>query len=293
MLNKITKLAKKEDEEDSNSDDSDEEDEEDEENCAVCLNEITGDDVGVLKCGHIFCYGCIKQTLETKPKCPLCTKPSSPKDLFMISYEQKKKVLTPEAKDKNFLIDKIGTKLANLILYIKSINEKCIIFSQWDDLLIKVGQVLDLYSINNVFCRGNIWVRDKAIRDFTSKEDIKVCMLSSESAASGTNLTAASTVILLDPVYGTYEYRRNTEWQAIGRAYRMGQTKKVTVVRFIIKDTVEEEILKLNLIEDKKFKDDTAVIKNLIELTDENISTNNIDMEKLISVADSKATSNG
>jgi SNF2 family DNA or RNA helicase len=136
-------------------------------------------------------------------------------------------------------------------------------------------------------------VRDKAIRDFTSKEDIKVCMLSSESAASGTNLTAASTVILLDPVYGTYEYRRNTEWQAIGRAYRMGQTKKVTVVRFIIKDTVEEEILKLNLIEDKKFKDDTAVIKNLIELTDENISTNNIDMEKLISVADSKATSNG
>ena len=58
-------------------------------------------------------------------------------------------------------------------------------------------------------------------------------MLSSESAASGTNLTAASTVILLDPVYGTYEYRRNTEWQAIGRAYRMGQTKKVTVVRFL------------------------------------------------------------
>ena len=290
MLIKLTKLTKQHDEgSDSDSGSDSGSDSDDEEKCVVCLNEITGDDVGVLKCGHIFCYGCIKQTLETKPKCPLCSKAASPKDLYMISYEQKKKVLTPEAKDKQYLIDKIGTKLANLILYIKSIDEKCIIFSQWDDLLIKVGQVLDTYSINNVFCRGNIWVRDKAIRDFTMKDNIKVCMLSSESAASGTNLTAASTVILLDPVYGTYEYRRNTEWQAIGRAYRMGQTKKVTVVRFIIKDTVEDEILKLNLIEDVKFKDDTVSINHLIELTDENISTNNIDIGKLTADADSKA----
>mgnify|MGYP000853739210 CR=1 FL=1 len=49
---------------------------------------------------------------------------------------------------------------------------------------------------------------DKAIREFNSRDDIKVIMLSSERTASGTNLTKAENVILLDPVYGTYEYRR-------------------------------------------------------------------------------------
>ena len=77
-------------------------------------------------------------------------------------------------------------------------------------------------------------------------------MLSSDGAASGTNLTKAELVILLDPVYGSYEFRKNTEGQAIGRAHRMGQEKQVTVVRFIIKGTVEEEIYDMNKKEDEK-----------------------------------------
>ena len=36
------------------------------------------------------------------------------------------------------------------------------------------------------------------------------------------------------------------ETQAIGRAVRLGQKKPVTVVRFITKDTVEEEHFNLN-----------------------------------------------
>ena len=65
--------------------------------------------------------------------------------------------------------------------------------------------VLITHGINNVFCRGNIWARDKAIRDFTTKEHVKIIMLSSASAAAGTNLTAATKVILLEPVNGTYD----------------------------------------------------------------------------------------
>ena len=181
--------------------------------------------------------------IKSNPKCPLCMKPTKESDITMISFEDlNKKDNTKEIKDKISLITKIGTKLANLIFYIKNCKEKCIVFSQWDDLLKKVGDVLDTYGIKNVFCRGNIWTRDKAIRDFTLKQDVQVIMLSSESAAAGTNLTSATKVILLDPVSGSYEYRKNTEGQAIGRAHRTGQTKQVSVVRFIIKDTIEEEI---------------------------------------------------
>jgi len=95
-----------------------------------------------------------------------------------------------------------------------------------------------------------------------------VIMLSSESAASGTNLTKASKVILLDPVAGEYEYRRNMEWQAIGRAYRLGQTKPVEIVRLIIKDTVEEEIYRDNKLQDAKQASQMVIS----EITDDTIT---------------------
>ena len=290
MLEKLNKLKSGE-----------EIDEEDKDNCPICLNEITGDDVGVTKCGHLFCYECIKQNIHKQPKCPTCMKPSSPADIYMISYEKAKPVDTKEQKDKAALVNKIGTKLANLVLFLKSSPDKSILFSQWDDMLRRTGEVLTAHGIKNVYCRGNVWSRDKAIRDFTQQEDVKVIMLSSESAAAGTNLTAAKNVILLDAIYkddsnntnnnnnnnnnkngiGSYEYRRNMEWQAIGRAYRMGQTKKVSVVRFIMKDTVEEEIYKINKEEDKKFKDNVDLIDKMIEMDDDKINATTEDIEKM------------
>jgi SNF2 family DNA or RNA helicase len=261
------------------------EDDDDEEVCGICLGVITGEDVGVTKCGHIYCHRCLKEFIVSNPKCPMCSKPVKKEDIFLISYETHKKneIQTKEIKDKISLISQVGTKLANLIFYIKSIKDKIIIFSQWDDLLRKVGDVLDTYGIKNVFCRGNVWMRDKAIREFTNREDMRVIMLSSDSAASGTNLTAASVVILLDPVYGSYEYRRNTEWQAIGRAYRMGQLKKVTVVRMIIKNSVEEEIYNLNKKEDDKFKQQNAKI---FELEDDKITLEKNEMEIMAKTAE-------
>jgi SNF2 family DNA or RNA helicase len=289
MLNKLTKLKSGE-----------ELDEEDKDNCPICLNEITGDDVGVTKCGHLFCYECIKVNIVKQPKCPTCTKPITPSDVFIISYEKQKISDNKDTKDKQDLINKIGTKLANLVLFLKSNKGKSIVFSQWDDMLHRTGEVLNAHGIKNVFCKGNVWTRDKAIRAFTFQEDVKVIMLSSESAAAGTNLTAAENVILLDAIYkddtvvdlnnmmvnktngiGSYEYRRNMEWQAIGRAYRMGQTKKVSVVRFIMKDTVEEEIYKINKEEDKKFKDNINLIDKMIEMNDDNINVSKEDIKKM------------
>jgi hypothetical protein len=211
-------------------------------------------------------------------------KPASPGDIYMISYEKPKPVDTKEQKDKAALVNKIGTKLANLVLFLKSSPDKSILFSQWDDMLRRTGEVLTAHGIKNVYCRGNVWSRDKAIRDFTQQEDVKVIMLSSESAAAGTNLTAATIVILLDPVSGSYEYRKNTEGQAIGRAHRTGQTKQVSVVRFIIKDTVEEEIYNENLVEDAKFKTDVKMTM----LTDDNINLDTEEITKIKQEAEQK-----
>jgi len=56
----------------------------------------------------------------------------------------------------------------------------------------------------------------------------------------GLNLTAADTVILTDPWWNPM-----IENQAIDRAHRIGQTKKVQVYKLITKGTVEEKIISL------------------------------------------------
>jgi SNF2 family DNA or RNA helicase len=270
--------------------DSDSESESEESECSICLSQIKGSDIGVTKCGHIYCYLCVKPFIEKNNRCPMCNKHINLQEIYMIQQPKKELVLSQEFLDKQLLINHVGTKLANLIFFIKKTNKHIIIFSQWNDLLKNVGDVLNDYGIKNVFCKGHVWQRDKAIREFNNNDDIKVIMLSSESAASGTNLTKAEMVILLDPVYGSYEYRRNTEWQAIGRAYRMGQTKQVEVVRFIIKNTIEQEIYDMNKKADQKNKDDILLMFNDITETDGN--TLNLEKVEIEKITDSYNKSN-
>lgn len=280
VMERIKKTAEKK-AKDSDSDSDSDSDDEDAEQCGICLGDIPEDDIGVTKCGHIFCYECIKLIVPQKHQCPYCKKGLKDNEIYMISYEdptKNKKDLTEEIKSRLELINKVGTKLANLIFFLKKSDEHTIIFSQWDGLLKKVGSVLDDYGISNVFCKGNTWSRDKAIRTFNADEKIKVIMLSSDSAASGSNLTKASRVVLLDPVYGPYEFRRNTEWQAIGRAHRMGQTKQVEVIRLVVKDTIEEDIYKANIEEDKKFKENIKIF----ETTEDSIDVTKEELEELV-----------
>jgi len=56
----------------------------------------------------------------------------------------------------------------------------------------------------------------------------------------GLNLTIASRVILVDPWWNP-----SAEDQATDRVYRLGQKKPVTIIRFIMKDSIEEGIVKI------------------------------------------------
>ena len=68
-------------------------------------------------------------------------------------------------------------------------------------------------------------------------------MLSTEHAASGTNLTEATHIIFMEPHEGVYGAVKSMEDQAIGRAVRLGQKNQVNVYRLITKDTIEENII--------------------------------------------------
>lgn len=260
-LNKIVKSENKEKNEDKylaalDDDDFDINDlsvsssEEDEDICPICSSCIS--DPGVTKCGHIFCYDCLKISISDSRKCPYCNIPITLKDVFKVSKES---IIADESEENqtelSALINNFGTKIGNLISYLKMNTEPVIIFSQWDDLLSRIGRILKENDINNSFCRGNCYQREKTIKDFNNDNcDMNVIMLSSKNSASGINLTKASVIIFVDPIYGKREYRKKQEMQAIGRAYRLGQTKKLKVLRFIIKNSIEEEIHHLNLRED-------------------------------------------
>jgi hypothetical protein len=96
-------------------------------------------------------------------------------------------------------------------------------------------------------------------------DDNKVIMLSLQNAASGTNLTEASHILFIEPINSTVEERKAIEGQAIGRACRVGQKNKVTVMRILIEDTIEEKIYRSTYNKDIviDFKDDDAIMKEI------------------------------
>ncbi len=217
-------------------------------NCSICLDPIKEHDLGITFCGHIYCYSCISTIVkESKSSgsfssCPDCQKPLQLDKIFLISSNKSKEVNT------------LGTKLAYIIKYIKSTPKKYrIIFSQWDYLLKEVGKVLEQNGIKQLYCQGNVYQKDKVLRLFNNKDsdnnEFRIIMLSSESTVSGSNLNNAEEVIFLDPIYGDKQYRTNTENQAIGRVRRLGNKhKEIKVLRLFIKDSVEEDIYKSNIV---------------------------------------------
>ncbi len=82
------------------------------------------------------------------------------------------------------------------------------------------------------------------------QDSTQVFLISLKAGGTGLNLTATDMVIHYDPWWNVAAQN-----QATDRAYRIGQDKKVTVFRLIMKDTVEENIehlqkMKQNLADD-------------------------------------------
>lgn len=199
----------------------------DEQTCPICLDVI--ENLAITDCGHIFCVDCIEQCLETSGKCPNCRNITN----YMIVGNN----------ENNEMINNYGTKITELIKHLKQINDKVIIFSQWDRLLHKVSDILKDEGLDNLFCQGSIFKRNNSLREFR-KNNINILMMSLDYAVSGTNLTEAKEVIILDIYDGSADDIKKKENQAIGRIHRLGQKDNIKVTRFVIKDTLEEILYK-------------------------------------------------
>ncbi|KAH6856125.1 SNF2 family N-terminal domain-containing protein [Chaetomium sp. MPI-CAGE-AT-0009] len=134
------------------------------------------------------------------------------------------------------------SKLIALLADIKEhySEEKSIIFSFWRRSLDLVEKLFNEEGI--VFGRVDGDVdpprRRKILRDFHEDPSVKVLLMTIGTGAVGlNNLSVATRVHILEPQWNPY-----VEDQAIGRVLRMGQSKNVSVVRYMMKASVEEII---------------------------------------------------
>lgn len=224
--------------------------------CPICLDDIQNDQIAITKCGHKFCNECIHEFINeiaktSQVKCPKCNIPINTSDIYLLLQNSPQKNI-PITELSSLINEYKSTKIGNILYYIKTNfqnGDKCILFSQWDKMLTKVGNILQQNNINVLYCIGTIYQKKQAISRFQNDNNYNIICLSSEHCASGINLTSANKIILMEPIYGSKDYRKDIENQAIGRADRIGQKRPIEIIRFIIKDTIEEDILNENQLE--------------------------------------------
>jgi superfamily II DNA or RNA helicase len=118
-------------------------------------------------------------------------------------------------------------------------GRRVLVFSQFTSFLDLVEPILAGAGIPFLRLDGSTRERGHLVKEF-QVGGAKVFLLSLKAGGTGLNLTAADTVVFLDPWWNPA-----VEAQAADRAHRIGQEKKVFVYRLVARGTVEERILSL------------------------------------------------
>lgn len=158
---------------------------------------------------------------------------------FCATYKSTRKYL----QDHSCYLDagKVQTLLRLMDAY-REQGRKILIFSQFTQVLDILQAILKQKGIQFLLLTGStpVDVRQSLVDEFSEQDAISVFLLSTKAGGMGINLTAASVVIMFDQDFNPHNDR-----QAQDRAYRIGQTRDVDVIKLISRGTIEEDMLKL------------------------------------------------
>lgn len=119
-------------------------------------------------------------------------------------------------------------------------GHKALVFSQFTSFLALLRTRLDAEEVKYAYLDGATRDRQAVVEQFQGDETCRVFLISLRAGGHGLNLTAADYVFLLDPWWNPA-----VEAQAIDRAHRIGQQRRVIATRLVARDTIEEKILDL------------------------------------------------
>ena len=152
---------------------------------------------------------------------------------------------------------------------LKERGHRVLIFSQFLDMMTIIEDFLDGLGLLHQRLDGTMGslAKQKCIDEFNAPDSpLFALILSTRAGGVGINLATADTVIILDPDFNPHQ-----DIQAISRAHRIGQKKKVLIFQLMTRGTAEEKIMQIG-------KKKMALDHVLIEQMDaEDIDSNDLE----------------
>lgn len=219
------------------------------------------------RCFHTYCPSCIKLLRNEQNGCDECARLDKSScvelrrrraDLEHESRVAKNKGGTgkvipddryngPHTKTRALIEELLANKERSAMCPAES-PFKSVVFSGWTSHLDLIQIALDSAGITYTRLDGKMSrpARNAAMDAFRDDPSVQVILVSIMAGGLGLNLTAGNSVFVMEP-----QFNPAAEAQAVDRVHRLGQTRAVRTVRFIMKDSFEEKMLQL---QDKKKK---------------------------------------
>ncbi len=131
--------------------------------------------------------------------------------------------------------------LADMLPALVEEGRRVLVFSQFTELLDLIADQLRTLALPFLSLTGKTAPKDRAsvVQRFQAQE-VPIFLLSLKAGGIGLNLTAADTVIHMDPWWNPA-----VEEQATARAHRIGQDQPVFVYKLVVEGSIEERMLEL------------------------------------------------
>lgn len=115
-------------------------------------------------------------------------------------------------------------------------------FSTWTTHLDLIEIALSDHGHKTVRLDGRMSreARNRSLTAFDNDDSVTVILVSIGAGGLGLNLIKANKAFVMEP-----QFNPAAEAQAVDRVHRLGQTREVTIKRFIMKDSFEEKMLDL------------------------------------------------
>ncbi|NWX73496.1 HLTF factor, partial [Alca torda] len=217
------------------------------EECAVCLESLTLP--VITRCAHVFCKPCIFEVIRSEQpnaKCPLCRNELRVEQLVECPLEEEIDSNNGKKSDQEWISSSKINALMHALIELRRDNPtaKSLVVSQFTTFLSLIENPLKESGFAFTRLDGSMAQkkRAEAIQCFQSSQagSPTVMLLSLKAGGVGLNLTAASRVFLMDPAWNPA-----AEDQCFDRCHRLGQKHDVVITKFIVKDSVEENMLKI------------------------------------------------
>ncbi|PVI04094.1 hypothetical protein DM02DRAFT_519327 [Periconia macrospinosa] len=178
---------------------------------------------------------------------------------FVYSREIEERTDVQAVSHRNLVEASAKLQLLELLLpKLQERGHRVLIFSQFLDMLSIIEDFMDGMQMAYQRLDGTMGSleKQKRIDQFNAPDSpLFAFLLSTRAGGVGINLATADTVIILDPDFNPHQ-----DIQAISRAHRIGQKKKVLCFQLMTRGSVEEKIVRMGR---KKMALDHVVVESL------------------------------